>query len=188
MNDTQKDYVITPADIVEAIQKATHEVFATMLNTEIAPGPTLTEKAVAVAAAPASGVVSLVGLAGSWAGTGSLACTGPLACKLASLFLMGEYDFMDDEVLDAVGEISNMIIGNVKTILEEKAGPMGLSTPTVIFGRNFQTRSSRNHEWTVVPFSVDGESLFVQMSLAPNRGPEHGTLRAGFQMPQVLNF
>lgn len=186
MNDFKTDSVITPADIVAAIHTATHDVFATMLSTEVESGAALTERS--IAAAPTSGLVSLVGLAGNWSGTGSLACTGALACKLASAFLMAEYDSINDEVLDAVGEISNMIIGNVKTILEEKGGPMGLSTPTVIFGRNFQTRSSRNHEWTVVPFTVMGESLFVQLSLAPNREGDRGTLRAGFQMPQVLNF
>jgi len=186
MNDTNTELAITPADIVAAIKSATVEVFATMLNMQLEAGPMLTEKS--VAAAPASGVVSLVGLAGSWAGTGSIACTGAFACKMASSFLLAEYDAMNDDVLDAVGEISNMIVGNVKTILEEKVGQMGLSTPTVIFGRNFQTRSSRNHEWIVVPFRMGDEHMFVQLSLAPNRDGERSTLRAGFQMPQVINF
>lgn len=184
MSDTNMELAITSQDIVAAIKTATLDVFTTMLNLEVEAGQMLTEKA--VAAAPASGVVSLVGLAGSWSGTGSIACTGAFACKMASSFLLAEYDAMNDDVLDAVGEISNMIVGNVKTILEEKVGQMGLSTPTVIFGRNFQTRSSRNHEWIVVPFRVDGENMFVQLSLAPNRDGDRSTLR--FQIPQVLNF
>jgi chemotaxis protein CheX len=186
MCDTNTEPTITPADIVAAIRTATMEVFTTMLNMEPEPGDMLTEKS--KVAAPASGIVSLVGLAGAWSGTGSLACSGTLACKMASNFLLAEYTSMDDDVLDAVGEISNMIIGNVKTLLEEKVGSMGLSTPTVIFGRNFQTRSSRNHEWIVVPFAMEGGDLFVQMSIAPNREGDRTTLRAGFQMPQVLSF
>jgi chemotaxis protein CheX len=186
MSDTNLEPTLSPADIVEAIRSATMEVFTTMLSMTPEPGETLTEKS--KACAPASGIVSLVGLAGTWSGTGSLACTGALACKLASSLLMAEYTSMDDDVLDAVGEISNMIIGNVKTILEEKIGSMGLSTPTVIFGRNVQTRSSRNHEWLVVPFAMEGGNLFVQMSIAPNREGDRTTLRAGFQMPQVLSF
>ena len=46
-------------------------------------------------------------------------------------------------MLDAVAEVTNMIIGNVKTVLESRLGAMGLSTPTVIYGRNFQTAQLR---------------------------------------------
>ena len=168
MNHTNAEPAISTADIVTGIQTATSDVFATMLNMRPEAGEMLAERSVA-AAAPADGVVSVIGIAGPWAGTGSLACTNAFACRMASNFLMTEFDSMNDDVLDAVGEICNMVIGNVKTTLEEKVGPMGLSTPTVILGHNFQTRSSRHREWIVVPFTVKGESLFVQMSIAPSR-------------------
>ena len=45
-------------------------------------------------------------------------------------------------------------------------GPMGLSIPTVIYGRNFTTRSVGRSEWTVVPFELDGDSIEIQISLA----------------------
>ena len=57
-----------------------------------------------------------------------------------------------------------MIIGNVKTALESRLGAMGLSTPTVIYGRNFQTRRSGNQKWTVVPFAL-GEERHVRAGL-----------------------
>lgn len=175
---------ITRADIVQAITAATHEVFSTMLGLEIEAGEVQWENA--VAAAPSSGLVSLIGLAGSWSGTGSIASTGAFACRMASSLLMTSYEAVNEDVLDAVGEITNMIIGNVKTMLEEKAGPMGLSTPTVIFGRNFQTRSARIHEWTVVPFACERERLYVQLCIAPNRDNARPALRPGFQVPQIV--
>ncbi|HUA87681.1 MAG TPA: chemotaxis protein CheX [Bryobacteraceae bacterium] len=174
---------ISREDIVAAIRAATGEVFSTMLALEIAPEEVLLESA--LAASPKSGLVSLIGVAGSWSGTGSLACTGAFACTLASSLLACSYDSVNEEVLDAVGEITNMIIGNVKTALEEKVGEMGLSTPTVIFGRNFQTRSARVHEWTVVPFRCGEEVMYVQLCLAPNDA-QRTTLRPGFQIPQIL--
>lgn len=100
---------------------------------------------------------------------------------------MTPFESVNEEVLDAVGEITNMIIGNVKTALEERVGPMGLSTPTVIYGRNFQTRSARVSEWTVVPFECAEETLWVQLCIGPNQD-NRGTVRAGFQLPQVLNI
>jgi chemotaxis protein CheX len=59
-----------------------------------------------------------------------------------------------------------MIVGGVKTDLEPYLGPLGLSIPTVIFGRNFKTRTAGSTEWIVVKFPWDDEVLLVKMCLA----------------------
>ncbi len=176
---------MTPAEIAEAIKAATDAVFTTMLSLTLTHGDVYVEKP---EPAPASGVVSLVGLAGPWVGTGSLSCTAPFACRMAGQLLMTEYPAMCEDVLDAVAEVTNMIIGNVKTTLENRLGPMGLSTPTVIYGRNFQTRSARNQEWTVVPFDLDGDRMYIQVCIAPNPDPAAKDVRPGFPIPQMLNI
>lgn len=175
---------LTQAELAESIKACTQAVFGTMLNLELAPGEVFVEKD---EKAPASGVVSIIGLAGVWVGSGSISCSAVFACKIASHLLLTEYDAVDEDVLDAVAEVTNMIIGNVKTGLEERLGPMGLSTPTVIYGRNFQTRGARNQEWTVVPFLLDGERLCVQVCIAPNPDSGQQQSRAGFPIPHVLN-
>jgi chemotaxis protein CheX len=175
---------MTQAELVDAIEAATREVFSTMLNLELTAGEVFVEKE---EAAPASGVVSLIGLAGEWVGSGSLSCTAQFACKIASHLLQTEYAAIDEDVLDAVAEVTNMIIGNVKTVLENRLGGMGLSTPTVIYGRNFQTRSTRNQEWTVVPFLLDGERMCVQVCIAPSPDAATKGARSGFPIPHVLN-
>jgi len=186
MTDTTEAPIISRQDIAEAIIAATREVFSTMLGLEIESGETLVEKE--ATSAQSAGVISLIGLTGPWVGTGSVACSAEFACKMSSRMLMAEYEAINEDVLDAVAEITNMIVGNVKTALEEKLGPLGLSTPTVIFGRNFQTRSARIHEWTVVPFSSGEGKLHIQMCLAPNRDCGATGLRPGFQFPQVLSI
>jgi chemotaxis protein CheX len=175
---------ITRQDLVRAITASTEEVFSTMLGMEVSAEVVVSENA--GSSVPASGLVSLIGLAGGWSGTGSIACNGVFACKMASALLMTEFESVNEEVLDAIGEITNMIIGNVKTAMEEKVGQMGLSTPTVIFGRNFQTRSARIQEWTGVTFSTGNEKLFVQVCLAPSRECEKKGMRPGFQIPSVV--
>ena len=157
---------LEPCELAEAIRVSTEDVFSTMLNVPASAGEVFVEKE---EAAPASGVVSILGLAGSWVGSGSLSCSASCACWLASHFLMADYDAVNEEVLDAVAELTNMIIGNVKTRLEERLGPMGLSTPTVIYGLNFQTRGARNQEWTVVPFAVENHRLCVQICIVKNQ-------------------
>jgi len=162
---------MTHDKLVAYIRTSTRDVFTTMLGLELTDGePFIKEEA----PAPSDGVLALIGLAGRWAGSGTFSCTAPMARRLASQLLMQEYEAIDEEVLDAVGEIANMVLGNVKTSLEEELGPMGLSIPTVIYGRNFTTRSTGHSKWTVVPFSLDSEIIEVHLCLAPSKDPAAG--------------
>jgi chemotaxis protein CheX len=148
------------------LRKAAVEVFTTMLGVT----PEAAEPYTSTAASLSSnGVVSLVGLAGAWAGTGGISCTAECACMLAGQLMMCEYDAVTADVLDAMAELTNMIIGNVKTCLEETVGPLGLSIPTVIYGRNFCSRTVGQQEWTVLPFFVNNERVEVQICLTPSR-------------------
>jgi chemotaxis protein CheX len=90
------------------------------------------------------GVLSLIGLVGAVIGNGSLVCSVETAYVLSSRLLMAEFSSVDAEVLDAVGEITNMIIGGFKTLLETRVGRVQMSIPTVIYGKNIATRNSGN--------------------------------------------
>jgi len=156
--------------IVDSIMDNATKVFSTMLGSELGPG------ADSVSQGPpetTDGVVSFIGIAGRWAGTGSLICTANMACAICAQLLMTEASAVNEEVLDAVAELTNMIIGGVKTDLENHLGPLGLSIPTVVFGRNFRTRSVGSTEWIVVRFPWNGEELAVKVSLAPSEKAAH---------------
>jgi len=157
---------VNQSTIVEAIRGAAAEVFSTMLALELEVEEPFTET---VPSAPSEGVVSLVGLAGAWVGTGSLSCSAQLACQISSQMLMTELTAVDGEVLDAVAEVTNMIIGNVKTVLEADLGPMGLSIPTVVFGKNFTTRGAGNGQWIVLPFRCGEERMEIRVCIEPSR-------------------
>ena len=151
--------------IIDSITSSATNVFSTMLGAELAGAEVKVEGS---APEPNDGVVSFIGIAGTWAGTGSISCSPQMACRVCSALLMTETSAVNEEVLDAVAELTNMIIGSVKTDLEAQLGPLGLSIPTVVFGRNFKTRSAGSTEWMSVLFNWDGEDLLVKMCLAPN--------------------
>jgi chemotaxis protein CheX len=158
--------------IAQSLIRSTGEVFSTMLGAELPSGEvTLEETVEGATSGPNDGVVSFIGIAGSWAGTGSLSCSAALACRVCTAMLMTEAPSVNEDVLDAVAEITNMIIGSVKTDLEAELGPLGLSIPTVVFGRNFKTRSAAAADWIHVRFLWDGEPLRIKMCLAPSEKP-----------------
>lgn len=161
--------------IVESIRQSAAQVFSTMLGSELGSAEFSLEKGT-----PESndGVVSFIGVAGSWAGTGSISCSPTQACRICAQMLMTESNSVDEEVLDAVAELTNMVIGSVKTDLEGQLGPLGLSLPTVVFGRNFKAKSAGTTEWIVVRFQWVGEPLVIKLCLAPTEktgyGASHG--------------
>lgn len=137
---------------------------------------------------PTEGVLALVGLAGQWAGTGTFSCSATTAQQISGALLMQEYAAVDEEVLDAIGEVTNMVLGNVKTHLEEELGPMGLSIPTVIYGRNFSTRSIGKSHWSVVLFDCGGEEVQFSVCLAPNRELAGREVNATERLKAVLQM
>jgi chemotaxis protein CheX len=153
--------------ITNSIRHAVMEVFSTMLVGEIEAGKVTVEQG---SPETNDGVVSFIGLAGTWTGTGSITCSPIAACRVAAQMLMAEYPSVNEEVLDAVAELTNMIIGNVKTDLERHLGPLGLSIPTVVFGKNFRSKSG-GAEWIVHPFNWEGEALLVRLALTQNQKP-----------------
>jgi chemotaxis protein CheX len=166
---------VTQQDIEQAISKASREVFETMLGLPLEIDPSLTRNR--IEPETFDGVVALVGVAGSWTGTGHISCSPLFAQKLAGALLMTKYDSVDEDVLDAVAEVANMIIGNVKTFFEERLGPLGLTVPTVIFGRNYQTRSAGVKDWVLVRLHSGEEAMDVNFCLMPSRVQYHAPHR-----------
>ena len=161
--------------LVNSIRAATSEVFSIMLNLEITSGEAYCEPP---SSEPTDGVVALIGLAGLWVGTGIVQCGTDLACQVYAHLLAVDCatapNGVDGEVLDAMAELANMIVGNVKNTLEEHLGPMGMSIPTVVFGRNFMTRGGATDPWTIVPFTCLDSPLLVKICLTPSPEPTGG--------------
>ena len=167
-------------DIGLAIGHAALEVFSTMLGMEITPG----EASVSKSEQEFQGnVVALLGLTGDWSGSGQISVDPSFACRIASQMLMAEYETVSEDVLDAVAEIANMVIGNIKNLLEDRLGPMGLSTPTIVFGGHFETRVAGSPDRVSLPFTCSDGLMTVQVVLAQKRGD--GALRERQCVPQM---
>jgi chemotaxis protein CheX len=152
--------------VEEGIRSSVENVCGTMLGCSAEVGAT---RIIEHPLQESDGVVALVGMAGPWIGTGALTCKPELALQLAGAFLMTEYAEVNDEVLDAIAELSNMVFGNLKTVIEEQVGAMGLSTPTTIYGASFTTKIGGANSWTLIPVTVCNGELLVQVCLLPNQ-------------------
>ena len=152
--------------LTEAMRASAQEVFGTMLGAGLEPSEPVPGLAVE---SEEYGVVSLLGLTGEWTGSGGLCCSAACVCWIASQMLFSEYPEVNDEVRDAVGEITNMIVGNFKNGIGAKTGPLGMSTPTVICGREMTTTNWGPHRWIVFPFRSQQHSFRMMVQLQPAR-------------------
>ena len=104
-------------------------------------------------------VIGMVSFTGKYHGVIALFCSKRFALKVASAMLMTEMTDFTHEVKDAVGEVSNMIAGNVKTKLASQYGDMHLSIPIVIAGEGLSITAVNNNpvvaQTTISCFSRD---------------------------------
>jgi len=65
-------------------------------------------------------------------------CCGTACAKIIALNMLGMEpadELSEEEVRDAIGEVTNMVMGSVKTRLQDSVGDLQVSIPTVISGR-----------------------------------------------------
>jgi len=165
MLTTEPLTVLETSFLAGAMNEAAAEVFTTMLNHTAEQSPPEVRQSIEVIN---DGVVSLIGLTGDWVGSGVLSCSSDCARWMSSQFLMAGYEEVNDEVLDAIGEITNMIIGNFKNKVAEQAGPLAMSIPAVVYGQNMHTTTrGGTKEWLSFPVRCGENYLELLVQLRP---------------------
>ncbi|MGR3178127.1 MAG: chemotaxis protein CheX [Candidatus Anammoxibacter sp.] len=123
----------------EAVVKATTSVFESMIGIDVEFLCSEESKA----ATMNSEVVSLISFTGKYIGTLSTFFNAETALQSASGMLGMECTSVaDEDVQDVIGEITNMVAGNIKTSMEKVYGELHLSIPIVICGKSLSVSST----------------------------------------------
>ncbi len=170
-------------NVVEDIISCTNEVFSTMIPMEIKPGESFYQEEEMIS----TDVISLVTFAGEYSGIVAIFCTKGFALNVTSNMLGIEATSIDQDAKDAMGEVANMIAGNVKNKVCETYGAMHLSVPIVIAGDDLSICSTTDgkaknanvvvtpgitcnsqNSWLMTPFSSNRESFNVGFVVKKN--------------------
>jgi len=138
------------------LELATREVFQTMLGADAAPADSATEP-------DAHEFTAMVGLAGKVCGVMSVRCGREAATVMASAMLGDNPS--PDSVMDALGEICNMVAGNFKAKITGLADGCMLSVPTVIAGGDYELHSLADGEAIGVALAFQGFPLTINLDL-----------------------
>ena len=113
--------------------------------------------------------VGCVTVTGAWQGSVLLACPAQLArMAAAAMFDLPAEQLDDREVADALGELTNMVGGNIKSLIP---GPSRLSMPAVTVGAAPTVKPPRAALVATVSLACEGLPLTVSVW---RDGPEPG--------------
>ena len=147
-------------DYINPVIVALEDVFETMLGHKIKrTGLGLMENNSALH--PVSGII---GVSGKAVGTIVLSMPHPVAQKAAGTMLMTEITETNGDVLDAVGELTNMIAGGAKAKLE--TFDLRMSLPSVLSGDNCRLHFPPNAHPIAIPFQCDWGPLALEIGFS----------------------
>jgi len=130
---------IQEVDLKGFVTKAAQGVFKTMLSMplELEDPPNI------ASVTTGKHIVGTVGFAGAVMGNISIFVSRQFAREMTAAMLGMAVDEIgsDEEVHDVIGEVCNMVGGDLKSRLCDAGFTCALSIPSVTFGENFKTES-----------------------------------------------
>ena len=114
-------------------------------------------------------VSGVIGLSGRAVGTVVVSLSKEVAIKAASTMLMTDVDEVNADVVDAVGEITNMVAGGAKAQLEQYR--LSISLPNVVTGEGHDIRFPSEVHPIRVMFQSDWGPLSIDVGLEEVKAP-----------------
>lgn len=154
-------------DLGRCIVRATTEVFGAAADLRVDAGHVALEKA----ALRRAEVIGSIGVAGFLTGSISLFLPRALAERaVRGMLQLGGTDAVPDaDLVDAIGELTNMVGGNIKNGLFRKAPLFDVSVPSVYLGDNVQRRAVCDDLCFHVPFAAGGASFSVEFLMVTKK-------------------
>jgi chemotaxis protein CheX len=150
-------------DYINPFLAATTHVFSKMLSCPLKRGaPYLKDRT-----QPTHEVSGIIGLSGKALGTVVLSLSREVAIRAAEHVLQSHYDAIDADVVDLIGELTNMIAGSAKAQLDQYE--LSLSLPNVISGKNHIVQFPSNAVPLCVPFDSPWGPICLEVSLIEKR-------------------
>jgi chemotaxis protein CheX len=105
-------------------------------------------------------ISAIIGLTGEARGAVVISMKEGLALKVTDILTGTKHTSLDDEAVDAVGEIVNIIAGNVKKNLEE-AFRLIISLPTIVQGTEHVVKWPQGQARIIcIPFTIFENDVF----------------------------
>jgi chemotaxis protein CheX len=110
-------------------------------------------------------VSGVVGFTGETSATVFITFDEPCIVKVVSNMLGEEINEINDDIKDAVGELTNMISGQARKELEETGKLFQGGIPSVVSGKNHELMPMTKGPRIAIPFKTDFGSFTIEVAL-----------------------
>lgn len=148
-------------EINEKLIESTIEIFTSMVMMEVSVAGDPLQKLAPLK----KSITGMVGLAGVYKGVLAIHLPKQVALDVTSSFLGMDVEDINDDVQDAIGEIANMLGGNLKTILSDRGKDIHLSLPSTIYGDEYAFTSQADADQVILPFQAPAGTFYVEVEL-----------------------
>ncbi len=157
--DTEK---IRNMDLSDKVPGSVINVFNTMLSMDV-----LVSHQISQSEHEGMRIVGAVSFAGDAMGLINIHVTAQFARQMAAMMLDMDVNEVDAEtdVNDVIGEISNIVGGNLKSIFSDVGLQCELSTPSITSGSGFKIESMNMERYERFAFSFQDHVFFVEFGL-----------------------
>ena len=148
-------------DLDELVTSAVTELFGTMLRMQMRPVPVQ-----AGFGNDETHVAGVVGFIGKLSGVVYVYTTQSFARRITGTFLgLKDPEIGGEMVNDAIGELANMLVGQMKSRLTDRGIPCVLTIPSVVRGSHFSVEAISSTEGHVFSYEAEGNRIFIHFLL-----------------------
>ena len=145
--------MVEQAAITDALLEGAKEVFETMIFMDIEESTELDQKI------EGDALLGSITFKGNYEGCLAICCANSCAKTIAANMLGMEPDEQvgQEDINDAIGEVTNMVMGSVKARLLDVIGNVDVSIPSVVCGRQLQNRLGDKTGKILVKVDIEDE-------------------------------
>ena len=145
--------ILDEQKIRSALLEGVKEVFETMIFMDVEP----CELSNFQSGDPA--VCGMITFTGEMEGFLSIMCDMKIS-QMIAMNMLGmdpEDEIVLNDIFDAIGEVSNMVIGSVKSRIEDDHDHLIVSIPSVTYGKDIQSSIKEPYQKVIECISIDDE-------------------------------
>ena len=154
------------AELINPFINAALNVIETMAFTKVTPG----KPSIKTTKTTYGDITGIIGLASEEVvGNMVLSFDAKAILTICGKMLYAEFTELNQDVVDAVGELTNMISGGAKAELSNKGYKFDMATPAMIIGKDVSITQLTSEPIISIPFETESGPFVIEASLSKRK-------------------
>ena len=132
-------------------------------------------------------ITGIISFSGDATGSLSISFTEACICGIVSNMFGEQIDSLNDEVRDAVGELTNMISGDARRKLQKHGYAIRAAIPSIVSGKDHIIKHHHQGPCVALPFTTPNGEFTVEINVKTDNSPSD-QLERRISLPSPLQL